>query len=189
MVSSEIMSQTTWNWLITIIGGVIVAALTPFITQGIYGDNAPRLVREDIVAAEHPAPVTDNAKVKSAALKPDIGKLTDYIEWIYLRDGEQYDDAVEYYDKGMVNREFVAKDKAAYAARWPVRRYILTPGSVDARQANGESVVTFSYTYVVSNGSKRVDGNGRVQIRLKLNEDQYLVTGVKEVAQSQPSRQ
>lgn len=189
MVSSEIMSQTTWNWLITIIGGVIVAALTPFITQRIYDNSAPQLVREDLVATEHPAPVANNAEVKSEASKPDIGKLTDYVEWTYLRDREQYADAVEYYDKGVVNRDFVAKDKAVYAARWPVRRYILIPGSVYARHANGESVVTFSYTYVVSNGSKRVDGNGRVQIRLKLNEDQYLVTGAKEIAQSQPPRQ
>jgi hypothetical protein len=104
-----------------------------------------------------------------------------YIEWEFLQDREQFGSRVDYYNSGIVDRDFILKEKRKYAAKWPVRRYSLVPGSltITSRAASGY-IVTFDYTYSLANGTKRLNGNGRTEVRLQQIGEKFLVVGVKE---------
>jgi hypothetical protein len=98
-----------------------------------------------------------------------------------LQDREQFGSRVDYYDSRIVDRDFILKEKRKYAAKWPVRRYSLVPGSLTVTsRAAAEYIVTFDYTYSLANGTKRLNGNGRTEVRLQQIGEKFLVVDVKE---------
>jgi hypothetical protein len=105
-----------------------------------------------------------------------------YIVTEYLKDREQFTDHVDYYDKGLVSREFALADKASYAAWWPMRRYELIEDSVAVSRPSGDTTITsFRYRYAVSRSGKTSSGTGAVQLTLRKAGAQWLVEAVKEV--------
>lgn len=109
-------------------------------------------------------------------------RVTQFIELEYLRDQEHFADRVDYYDKGIVSRDFIASDRQKYAARWPVRQYRLVPGTLAmTRRSASEYVVTFAYTFAVANGANRRQGRGSTQVGLRDTGNGFLVVSVKEV--------
>ena len=137
-------------------------------------------------ASAPPRPeILPSSPTASSVPMPDrqIGdRIAQYIEWEFLLDKERYDARVDYYDKGIVDRDFVARDKQQYAARWPVRTYNLQQGSIQMVTISPQEYsVTFGFTYKLSNGPKRTSGTGRTQVRLRLQNDQFIVSGVKAV--------
>ena len=109
-------------------------------------------------------------------------RIARFIEDEYLRDIEHFAPQVDYYDKGVVGYDFIAKDRATYARKWPQRQYQMIPGSlrVSSRSPN-EYSVTFEFTFLVANGSKRKSGRGATQVILQESNGLFLVVGVKEV--------
>jgi hypothetical protein len=107
-------------------------------------------------------------------------RIAQYIEWEFLQDREQYAELVDYYDKGPVNRSFIAEDKARYAQRWPFRTYTVQQGSLQfANSGPNEYSVSFSFDYIVRNGQKNIRGSGRTQVKLRLQNDRFIVFAVK----------
>ncbi|CAN5800695.1 hypothetical protein BH20VER1_BH20VER1_15060 [soil metagenome] len=89
----------------------------------------------------------------------------------YLRAGETEDveAQVRYFEfpvqkylwHGKRERDFVARDLARYAKRWPERKYMLTePVQVVAGQ-NGETIVEFPIAFSVRNSKHHVTGRTR----------------------------
>jgi len=100
----------------------------------------------------------------------------------YLKDREEFADYVDYYDKGIVSRQFVLADKASYAARWPTRRYELIEDSIAvSRNSDAVLIASFRYRYTVSRPQKTSSGTGAVQLRLRKAGSTWLVEAVKEV--------
>ena len=53
---------------------------------------------------------------------------------------------VNYYKKGVVSREALLANKAAYYRRWPQRRYELIKDSIQAAPGRGDTIdITFRY--------------------------------------------
>lgn len=195
------MSQTSWNWIITIVGGLIVAVAAPFVSSFFNHPVQPRLSEIAEKPAARPAPSdktptnpephnshqADEQPSSKPPSDPPITQIgprevSEFVEWTYLRDRESYADSVDYYDRGRVNRAFIAKDKREFFNRWPVRKYMLTPGSLELQVIGEEYIATFSYRFIVANGGKRLEGVGRSQVRLTKLNDGFIVTGVKEIA-------
>lgn len=108
--------------------------------------------------------------------------ISEYIEFEYLQDREKFAPLVDYYAKGMVDKLFIARDKAEYAAKWPQRRYSMIPGTLQIRSAGGEDyIATFGYSFSVSNDRDHKEGQGRTQLRLQRQFGTYYVMGIKEV--------
>jgi hypothetical protein len=105
-----------------------------------------------------------------------------YLVTEYLKDREQFADYVDYYDNGVVSREFALADKANYAARWPTRQYELIENSiVVSRQSQDPTTTSFRYRYTVSRPGKTSSGTGATQLALRKVGSKWLVESVKEV--------
>ncbi len=112
-------------------------------------------------------------------------KLRQYIETTLLTDRERYAATVDYYDHGTVSREFVQKDKEAYAKRWPARKYqLLSEGFVVSPQANGDVGVEFRYSFQVSNTKVTRNGSGAARVTLRPDAEDYEVLSAKENVQT-----
>ena len=83
----------------------------------------------------------------------------------YLRDAETQDVAaqvkyysfpVQYFDDGVVAKEFVARDTRSYVKRWPERKYTLTePVSFFASGKEGETNIEFTIAFDLKNKARK----------------------------------
>jgi hypothetical protein len=105
------------------------------------------------------------------------------ISFINSGSGSPYNEAayyadynVAYFDKGFVNRAFIATDIASYDTRWPIRLYQITEGPeiywVNDRTAEAVLVASFS----VSNSRKTVNGSFKESVLVRV--DTWKVIGV-----------
>ena len=88
----------------------------------------------------------------------------------YLRDAEgsnveaqlrYYAPRVKYFEHGMVDRQFVARDTGNYCQRWPKRHYDLIEPVVATPGPNGEMKVQFDIVFTVNNEKHSVSGRTR----------------------------
>ncbi len=71
-----------------------------------------------------------------------------------------YASRVDYFEHGMVAKDFIARDCSAYVKAWPEIRLQLT-GAVDVREtATGEYAVSFGYDFVAQNKAKGKTSRG-----------------------------
>jgi hypothetical protein len=76
------------------------------------------------------------------------------------------------------------QDHAAYVAKWPTRKYLLIPNTLQiVSDGGGLYSVTFGYSYQVSDGTKRLNGEARNLVKLKIDDGEILVTAIKEIIQ------
>jgi hypothetical protein len=116
-----------------------------------------------------------------STLPASLSAIRTYIINEYLQDREQFADRVDYYDKGIVSREFVLADQASYAAKWPTRTFELVENSLAIlSQSQDRTTAAFRYRYVVSRPGKTATGSGAVQLTLRHVGAQLLVEAVKE---------
>jgi hypothetical protein len=111
-------------------------------------------------------------------------RIAHYLEQIYLRDQEEFDSQVDYYKWGVVSREFVLQDRRSYQSKWPIRKYDLVAGTLEISvQPPTQYVVTYQYSYSVAkkDGDSPKTGTGWTRVTLKVWNDRFLVTGVKDM--------
>jgi serine/threonine protein kinase len=71
-----------------------------------------------------------------------------------------YASRVDYFEHGMVEKDFIARDCSAYVKAWPQIRLQLI-GTVDVREiGNGEYAVSFSYDFEAQNPAKGKTSRG-----------------------------
>jgi hypothetical protein len=126
---------------------------------------------------------------EEGALISDTRKrIAQFIEWELLQDKEHYDREVDYFNKGIVSREVAIQDHAAYVAKWPTRKYSLIPNTLQiVSDGGGLYSATFGYSYQVSDGTKRLNGEARSLVKLKIDDSEILVTAIKEIIQERRS--
>lgn len=70
-----------------------------------------------------------------------------------------YDDNVDFYKKGIVNKSFILNDKTSYFNKWPQRFYNLSSDIKIYKVNNyGKWKAKFNYTYSVSNSKRTLKG-------------------------------
>lgn len=108
-------------------------------------------------------------------------EVSGYIENVLLQDRETFTDQVDYYDKGVVSRDYVERSKAAFAQRWPRRSYELVPGTLRVAPLGRDRVeVMFAFSYLVTNAQKRVRGAGASRLVLLRDGEDWVVASVRE---------
>lgn len=94
----------------------------------------------------------------------------------YLGAGEQnllastldlYAETVDYYDHGLVGKDFLYQDKQSYMSRWPVRRYRRTSEIATLASTSTKRTVRFDYSYQVSRPGKQLSGKAYVILGLE----------------------
>jgi peptidoglycan hydrolase-like protein with peptidoglycan-binding domain len=93
-----------------------------------------------------------------------------------------YADKAEYYDSGLVSKDFIRNDILSYNQKWPVRRYWLEG---DVRILNemeaGSIEVSFQIRYVVRNRQKESRGTAVKTLKLQTKRDGLEITSVREI--------
>jgi hypothetical protein len=144
---------------------------------GYYADlaRANRGKLEVLASTVAPRPPTDPA-IRN--------RIIQFVEEELLNDREQYAARVDYFDKGMVNRDVVLADQASHAKAWPVRTNSLVPDTMRIVPLGiGQYRVSFMFKFHKSNGPKQVNGQAWSDVILKLENNKILVTGIKEVVE------
>jgi peptidoglycan hydrolase-like protein with peptidoglycan-binding domain len=92
-----------------------------------------------------------------------------------------YSEEAEYYDSGLVTREFIRKDILRYDQNWPVRRYWLDG---DIRILNGLEAdpieVQYQIKYFVKNPRKESSGAAVKTLKLRKTRNGLEITSVRE---------
>ena len=88
-------------------------------------------------------------------------KVEQFIVDEHFQNREHFSSRVDYFEKGIVSRDFAIQDSETYARKWPRRRYDLLPGTLKVYpDGDGRYVASFAYTFEVANGAKTVRGRG-----------------------------
>lgn len=129
--------------------------------------------------AESPAPSENVTPEK-------VNKLVEE----YLRDGETEDIAaqlryyalpVNYFDHGVVDRNFVRRDTTNYVKRWPERKYMLTePVKFVSSGKDGETLVEFTIAFNVRNKNHVASGKTKNFWTLRADADDLKIVAIRE---------
>ncbi|MGA7323985.1 MAG: caspase domain-containing protein [Rhodomicrobium sp.] len=112
-------------------------------------------------------------------------KIEQFIVQEHLQNKEHFASQVDYFDKGLVSRDFAIQHSAKYAQKWPSRYYKLVPRTLKiSPNGSGRYVAVFQYEYRVSNSIKTLKGRGYSTLYLTVEGDRFVVTGVKENIQN-----
>ncbi|HEX8386558.1 MAG TPA: hypothetical protein VF576_10255 [Rubricoccaceae bacterium] len=89
-----------------------------------------------------------------------------------------YATTVRYYDRGRVSADEVGRDKEAYFARFPNRRYALaSPVRVVSGTAGGAATLRFDYTYALGGAGRDRSGRAWVELDVVPSGGTFLVQG------------
>jgi hypothetical protein len=81
---------------------------------------------------------------------------------------EFYAPRVQYFDRGIVSKDQIAKDKANFFRRWPLREYVVNGDiAVGPASRSGEREVHFDYVYAVSDRKQTRHGRGAVELKVR----------------------
>ncbi len=133
------------------------------------GDAEAAAARAETALA---APTATPAPPPAAAgvlRRPSVGQVRDFLTR-YLQAGQNndsegemqfYGDRVAYYDEGVVDHAYIARDVTRYDHRWPERRFELLEPVTVADSPDGDPdkfVVNFRYGFNVKNARYAVGG-------------------------------
>jgi hypothetical protein len=113
-----------------------------------------------------------------------VKRISAWIEHDFLNDKVTYAEVVDWYDQGLVSREEVLKDRAKYVERWPERKYMITPGSVQILPSGpNRYVTTFEQTYVVRSAPRKAHASGksRLMVDVEITDGKLRVVRQKEI--------
>jgi hypothetical protein len=127
------------------------------------------VTRRIAAAAAAPVPV---AAAPTPAPTPEVDYTAAVKRYVvdYVRAGEStaesaalelafFADHVDYFDNGIVDRAFIAKDVRDYAARWPDRTFRIEGNNIALRAINDNTVrAEFVLQYSVRNTKKLIRG-------------------------------
>jgi hypothetical protein len=138
-------------------------------------------VNKKLLQSKASLPTSDDPSVKQA--------INDFVR-NYLRDISNenldalltyYNDRVNYYAKGWVNKKFIYGDKKAYFKRWPHRTYELV-SDIKISDSNEDSskTVQFTYDFHVWNDNKTIRGQAENTFKLRFDNDMWRITDEKQ---------
>ncbi|MBT9290081.1 caspase family protein [Prosthecodimorpha staleyi] len=113
---------------------------------------------------------------------PTRSRVRDFIVYEYLKETARYAESVDYYQKGLVRRDFVLADQIAFQNRWPIRSFQLIEETLQvATFSSDKLIVTFKIMYRHARSDKTTSGVSAVQLTLRHLQGSFVVEAVKEV--------
>lgn len=118
------------------------------------------------------------------ARTPLAADLADFIELDYLGTGTEnhvtsptlFAPVIDYYGKSGVTRDEMMRDRLAYYERWPIRSYVLLPGTMRIFERSADVIdVSFDYRFEVASARKQVGGIGRTELRIRLEDGGFTI--------------
>jgi Putative peptidoglycan binding domain len=92
-----------------------------------------------------------------------------------------YAEKADYYDSGLVSKDFIRRDILRYNQKWPIRRYWLDGDISILNGLEGDPVeVRYQIKYVVKNQEKESSGTAVKTLKLKKAEHGLEITSVRE---------
>jgi len=91
-----------------------------------------------------------------------------------------YGDAVDYFDHGRRQQDFIRKDVQSYYRRWPVRDYELEDLQVAPGPNEDEKIARFHLRFKVSNGATSASGITRNVFKVRREGDSLKFVAMKE---------
>ena len=92
-----------------------------------------------------------------------------------------YADTADYYDSGLVGKDFIRNDILRYNQKWPVRRYWLEGDVRMLNEMDADPIeVSFQIKYVVRNEQKESRGTAIKTLKLQKKLDGLEITSVRE---------
>jgi hypothetical protein len=92
-----------------------------------------------------------------------------------------YADEADYYDSGLVGKDFIRNDILRYNQKWPVRQYWLEGDVRILDEPEGDSIsVQFQIRYVVQNQQKEGRGTAIKTLKLRKIQDGLEIISVRE---------
>jgi flagellar biosynthesis GTPase FlhF len=94
---------------------------------------------------------------------------------------DDYAEKVDYYSAGVVNKDFIRKDKEYFNKRWPKRTYTII-GEIQTANTSydDEKIVQFTYDYYVQSENKSTRGRANNSIRVKKIDNVLKIIGEKQ---------
>jgi len=90
---------------------------------------------------------------------------------------ESYSADVDYFDHGVVNRDFIGKDKAAYSEKWPARSETITGTVKYVSAGDTKWNVTYpSHFYVLGADRSWMEGDAKNAMTVSLEGDNFHIT-------------
>jgi hypothetical protein len=120
-------------------------------------------------------------------LNRNVGNVTEYVLEIYA-------DKVDFYKAGVVDKNFITKDKKDYFAKWPYRKYELTSDiNVSKSDVHKQWEAEFNYSYYVANKTRNLEGEAWCKLTIK-EEERLKIVGengglVKKTNEQKPPKQ
>jgi Putative peptidoglycan binding domain len=92
-----------------------------------------------------------------------------------------YAEKADYYDRGLVSKDFIRKDISRYNQKWPIRRYWLDGDISILNGLEADPIeVRYQIRYSVRNQQKESNGTAIKTLRLKKAEHGLEITSVRE---------
>jgi hypothetical protein len=97
-----------------------------------------------------------------------------------------YAEKVAYFDKGLVDRNFIASDIAKYHAKWPVRWYSMVAGpDATVTPKEGMYSVVYRVQFQVQNSKKRATGIALDKLLVAQVGNRFLIFGITETIEKE----
>jgi hypothetical protein len=137
-----------------------------------------------------PSPVPSELNSETVAMRPSLlafvqafvaSAASDRIDSVM----QFYAPSVNYYDKGIVDSEFIRKDVAEFRRRWMRRKYELLSDPV--AHAGGQSdqyVVTYRAGFVLGDRRDEARGTSNVTVVIQDNDGTYSIVAIRENIQN-----
>jgi hypothetical protein len=140
-------------------------------------------------AIETPVPIVQNAPVQPAEARQYSGGIPKEHAIAFARkwfdagstaSGADdilpfYSSAVDYYKKGVVNRKFIADDKASFIKRWPVRKNVMGDILFLGVGDKGEARLAIPFRWEVENSTQSKSGSASIELSIQDFDGQLLI--------------
>ena len=142
-----------------IMGSLLLLGVLMIVFVKRYGFENTEIIQSSVIESTSPTSTTDqffDTKIKEKVneyLNRNIQPSVEYVSSLYANN-------VDFYNAGIVDKNFIFKDKIAYFSKWSERQYTLisnvevTPGG-EARTW----IASFDYNYKVKNTKRSRQGN------------------------------
>ena len=142
---------------------------------------------------EPPRNEANNLTSNNSSMKQDIAVFIN----TYLRDSSNenvdallthYNDKVNYYAKGSVEKKFISRDKEAYFKRWPNRTYKLASDiKISGASEDSSQIVQFDCEFHVWNDNRAIRGLAENILKLRFNNGMWHILDEKQRVLSRES--
>ncbi len=94
-------------------------------------------------------------------LNRNIDNVIEYVLEIYA-------DKVDFYKAGVVDRNFITKDKKDYFSKWPYRKYEITSDiKISQSDVHKQWIAEINYSYYIANKTRNLEGEAWCKLTIK----------------------